>query len=219
MNKEGYKKVIRNITELFSGNLKGLKRQLERDMKAAAKEERFEQAKELRRQISALTHIRDVSLIKNESRISAGGGARIEAYDVAHTSGTETVGVMTVVSNGEAIKAAYRKFKIRSATNDDVAALSEMLERRLNHSEWPLPRVFAVDGGKGQMRAALRILKSAGIEVPVVGVVKNEFHRPERLIGDTGAIRAYERDILLANNEAHRFAINWHRNRRRRSMI
>lgn len=219
MSKEEYKKVIRNITELFSGNLKGLKRQLERDMKAEAKEEHFEKAKELRRQISALTHIRDVSLIKNESRISAGGGARIEAYDVAHTSGTETVGVMTVVNNGEAIKAAYRKFKIRSATNDDVAALSEMLERRLNHSEWPLPRVFAVDGGKGQMRAALRIFKKVGVEVPVVGVVKNEFHKPERLIGDTGAIRAYERDILLANNEAHRFAISWHRTRRRRAML
>jgi excinuclease ABC subunit C len=195
-------------------------------MKQAAESLRFEEASALRRQVNALEHIRDVSLIKDESRISSGGpstalraGGRIEAYDVAHTSGTETVGVMAVVSNGQAVKAAYRKFKIRTATNDDVAALSEMLERRLNHPEWPLPRVFAVDGGKGQMRAALRILKSAGVEVPVVGVVKNEFHKPERLIGDANAIRAYDRDILLANNEAHRFAITYHRDRRRRAML
>ena len=104
--------------------------------------------------------------------------------------------------------------EINTATNDDVAALSEMLNRRLDHAEWPLPRVFAVDGGKGQMRAAEKILKKAGIEIPVVGVVKNEFHKPERLIGDKNAIAAYERDILLANAEAHRFAINWHRQRR-----
>ena len=143
----------------------------------------------------------------------------MEAYDVAHTAGSETVGVMTVVDNGEAYKTAYRKFKINSVTNDDVGALTEMLERRLGHSEWPLPRVFAVDGGSGQMKAAIRILKKAGIEIPVVGVVKNEFHRPERLIGDARAIEAYERDILLANSEAHRYAIGWHRKRLQKGLF
>ncbi len=212
-SQEEYMHTIRHITELFQGNFKGLKRQLTKEMKEAADAEQFEKAARLRRQCAALEHIKDVSLIKNDV-ISAGGGARVEAYDVAHTGGTETVGVMTVVDNGEAYKAAYRKFKIQSVTNDDVAALTEMLERRLGHTEWPLPRVFAVDGGKGQMRAAERVLKKFGIEIPIVGVVKNEFHKPERLIGDARAIEAYERDILLANNEAHRFAITWHRKRR-----
>lgn len=213
-----YMQTVRHITELFSGNFQGLKRQLIKEMKEAAKREDFEKAGRLRRQCAALEHIKDVSLIKNE-RVSAGGGVRVEAYDVAHTGGSETVGVMTVVDNGQAYKSAYRKFKINSVTNDDVAALSEMLSRRLEHDEWPLPRVFAVDGGKGQMRAAERILKKAGIEVPVVGVVKNEFHKPERLIGDKRAIEAYERDILLANNEAHRFAIHWHRSRLKKSLF
>ncbi len=172
-----------------------------------------------RRQVTALEHIRDVSLLKNEHRVAPGGGVRIEAYDVAHTSGTETVAVMTVVSNGEKLSAAYRKFKIRSATNDDTAALREALERRLAHPEWPLPRVFVVDGGKGQMNAAQKVLKKAGIEVPLVGVVKNEFHKPERLIGNTQAIAAYERDILLANSEAHRFGISYHRKRLRKRMV
>ncbi len=218
LTKEEYAHTIKHITELFSGNFQGLKRQLTREMKEASKVQDYEKAETLRRQCDALSHIKDVSLIKNE-RISAGGGARVEAYDVAHTAGSETVGVMTVVDNGEVYKDAYRKFKINSVTNDDVGALTEMLERRLKHDEWPLPRVFAVDGGKGQMRAAERILKKLGIEIPVVGVVKNEFHKPERLIGDKKAIEAYERDILLANNEAHKFAINWHRKRLKNSLF
>lgn len=207
---------IKHICQLFSGNFKGLKRQLTREMKAAAKAEDFEKAEQLRRQCTALEHIRDVSLIKAESRVSSGGGARIEAYDVAHTSGAETVAVMTVVLNGEKYTEAYRMFKIRSVTNNDTAALKEALERRLNHPEWPLPRVFVIDGGKAQMNVARKVLKKIGISVPLVGVVKNEFHRPERLIGDERAIEAFERDILLANSEAHRFGINWHRRRRGR---
>ena len=222
MGEEEYAQTIRNIKDLFEGKFHGLKRRLASQMKAAAEAERYEEASQLRRQIHALEHIKDVSLIKDEYRYSGGGpstslraSARIEAYDVAHTAGAETVAVMTVVSNGEGVKAAYRKFKIQTATNDDVAALKEVLSRRLNHAEWPLPRVFVIDGGKGQMNAARGILKKAGIGVPVVGVVKNEFHKPERLIGDERAIQAYEKDILLANNEAHRFAIQWHRRRRR----
>lgn len=213
VSREEYGRTIKNICALFSGNFKGLKRSLTAQMRAAAEGERYEEAARLRRQIDALTHIKDVSLIKSE-RVSAGGGARIEAYDVAHTAGTETVAVMTVVDGGHKHPAAYRMFKIREDKNDDIAALIEAIERRLTHSEWPLPRVFAIDGGKAQMRAAEKVLARAGVMVPVVAVVKNEFHKPERLIGDGRAIEAYERDILLANSEAHRFAIAWHRKRR-----
>jgi excinuclease ABC subunit C len=213
MSKMEYVNTIRNIKDLFSGNFHGLKRRLTQEMKLYAEGERYEEAQARRRQIHALEHIRDVSLLKDEHRISPGGGARIEAFDVAHTSGTETVAVMTVVANGEPYKAAYRMFKIRTATNDDVASLKEALSRRLNHPEWPLPRVFVVDGGKGQMNGAKKVLQGVGIQVPLVGVVKNEFHKPERLLGDERAIEAYEKDILLANSEAHRFGIRFHRKR------
>lgn len=219
MGKTEYAQTIRYITELFSGKMGSLRRRLERDMKTAAKAEDFEKAEVLRRQVRALTHIRDVSLIKDEHRFSAGGAFRVEAFDVAHTGGDETVGVMTVVSGGEAQKNEYRKFKIRSATNNDVAALSEMLERRLGHPEWQLPRIIAVDGSTAQMRAAERILKNSGVAIPVIGVVKDEFHRPVRLAGDSRLIQAYEKDILLANSEAHRYGITWHRTRRRRAMV
>lgn len=219
MPKEDYAKTVRNICELFSGKFKGLKRRLASQMKAAAEGERFEEASYLRRQVNALTHIRDVSLIKADDAISAGGGARIEAFDVAHTGGSETVAVMTVVHSGQPYKDAYRKFTIRTATNNDVAALKETLERRLGHPEWPLPRVFVVDGAAAQLNAARKVLRAKGVEIPLVGVVKNEFHKPERLIGDRRAIEAFEKDILLANNEAHRFAITWHRRRRKAALL
>lgn len=225
ISKADYASTIRHITKLFKGNMMGLKRELAREMRAAAKAEQFEKAEELRRQIAALRHIRDVSLIKDEQMTSSGGprvlGAvtRIEAYDVAHTAGAETVGVMTVVQDGEPEKASYRKFKIRTAKNDDIAALKEVLTRRLSHDEWLLPRVFVVDGGAAQLRAATRVLEDSGVFVPIVGVVKNEFHKPERLIGDAKSIKAYEKDILLANGEAHRFAVQYHRKRSRASML
>jgi excinuclease ABC subunit C len=214
---------MRHIVQLFSGNMKGLKRQLGVEMNRASRAERFEEAAVLRKQISALDHIRDVSLIKPEKLAPLtsrqDSGFRIEAFDTAHTSGTETVAVMTVVCDGEADKSAYRKFKIKTATNDDVAALKEVLSRRLAHAEWELPKLFVVDGGVAQVRAAQSILKNVGIEIPVVGVVKNEAHKPERLIGDMRIIKTHERDILLANSEAHRFAIEWHRMRLRKRTL
>ncbi|MDO8522187.1 MAG: GIY-YIG nuclease family protein [bacterium] len=241
VNQKEYARIIRHIKTLFSGKVKTLKQTLEREMQAEAKAEAYEKAQELRRQISALEHIRDVSLIKDESNISprriclsansrelADGGLfnisgdpsaplsaniRIEAYDVAHTSGTETVAVMTVINNGEPEKESYRKFKIKTAKNDDVGALKEALSRRLAHNEWPFPRVFVVDGNIAQLRTATSVLKGAGIMIPVVAVVKNEFHKPERLIGDAKAIETCGKEILLANQEAHRFAVAYHRRR------
>lgn len=222
VNEREYARAIRNIRDLFSGRFHGLRQRLAREMRAHAGSERFEEAAALRRQIHALDHIRDVSLIKDDARFSTGGAsgaltaaARVEAYDVAHTGGSETVAVMAVVEDGKPLKSAYRKFRIRSATNDDPAALREALSRRLSHPEWPLPRVFAVDGGASQLRTAEKLLADAGLGVPIVGVVKNDRHKPERLIGDLRAIRTLEREILLANSEAHRFAISWHRKRLR----
>lgn len=219
ITKEEYAEAIRNIRDLFSGAFHGLRQRLAKEMRAAAKVEQFEKAAGLRRQISALDHIRDVALIKNEMRIASGGGVRIEAYDVAHTAGTETVAVMAVVNGGEAYKRAYRTFTIRTARNDDIAALREVISRRLSHSEWQLPRIIVVDGGKAHVRTVQQELVRAGIMLPVIGVVKDEFHRPRQLIGDEQIIVAHERDIVLANSEAHRFALSFHRKRLRKRNI
>lgn len=218
MSAREYAHALTNVVELFQGNFKGLKRRLAHEMKAAAEHEHFEEATRLRKQIYALEHIRDVSLIKGDVRVSSGGEFRIEAYDIAHTAGSETVGVMTVVVGNEAEKNEYRKFKVNEFTNNDVGALSEVLSRRLAHTEWQYPRLIVVDGSVAQMRAAQKVLEAAGVSIPIVGVVKDEHHKPLRLAGNAGLAKLHEKAILLANSEAHRYAISWHRLRQRRSL-
>jgi excinuclease ABC subunit C len=214
ISKKEYSQIIRHITLLFQGKKKELIKSLEREMKRAAKEENFEEATRLRGQVFALTHIQDISLIKDEYRkpkITL-GVTRIEAYDMAHLRGSANVGVMTVVEDGVAQKNDYRKFRIRSANpGDDIGALKEVLSRRLAHEEWPLPRLIAVDGSTAQINAAEKVLSEYSMTIPVVGVVKDEKHRPRDIRGDRELINGRERDILLANAEAHRFAIGYHR--------
>lgn len=212
-----YRRTIRHLILFFEGKKKTLLRELEREMKAYAKEEKFEEAAERRKQIFALTHIQDVSLIKEEFRNPDGGRSfRLEAYDVAHLMGGNMVGVMTVVEDGVAQKSEYRKFKIKTVhKSNDPAALREILSRRLGHDEWPMPKVIVVDGSTAQINAAENLLAEVGARIPVVGVVKDEKHRPKQIRGDRELITRREKDILLANSEAHRFAISYHRKKRR----
>ncbi|MCC7500302.1 UvrB/UvrC motif-containing protein [Candidatus Nomurabacteria bacterium] len=211
-----YKKTIRHIELLFEGKKKQVLASLQKDMKAAVKAEDFERAVELRRQAFALQHIHDVSLIKEEYKKGPVHN-RIEAYDIAHLAGSAVVGVMVVVEDGMAQKSEYRMFKIKSAKGgDDTGALREVLSRRLGHDEWPSPRIIAVDGSKAQINAAQKVLNEYGIQIPIVGVTKDERHRPRAIVGDRALIKDRERDILLANAEAHRFAITYHRKRSRK---
>lgn len=221
VGKAEYRRIIRHIVLLFQGKKKQLIKELGREMKAAAKGEAFEEAKRLRGQLFALQHIEDVSLIKDEYRqYGANKSVRIEAYDIAHLRGESAVGVMTVVEDGLANKNEYRKFRLRGAHNgDDPGALREILSRRLGHSEWPMPRIIAVDGAAPQINAARKVLDELGMSIPVVGVVKDEKHRPRELRGDAAAIRGREKDLLLANAEAHRFAIGYHRTRSRKGLL
>lgn len=216
ISKQEYRKTIRRIVLLFSGKKQTLLRQLERDVKQAARAEEFEEAQKLSRQLFALKHIQDISLIKDEYRSTSLATSRIEAYDVAHLGGSAVVGVMIVIEDGQQNKNAYRKFRIRAAAaGDDAGALREMLSRRLGHDEWPLPKLIVVDGATAQMNAAKKILHEYAIQIPVVGVVKDEKHRPREIKGERPHYEGKEKDILLANAEAHRFAITYHRTRLR----
>lgn len=222
VGKQEYRRTVQHIVLLFKGRKSQLIKTLEREMRAAAKDERFEEAQELHRQSYALQHIQDISLIKDEYRsvdLARSRSTRIEAYDIAHLRGSANVGVMTVVEDGEPNKSQYRKFRIKTAKGgDDAGALREVLSRRLGHDEWPLPRIIAVDGAAAQIHAAQRVLAEYGMAIPVVGVVKDEKHRPRDIRGDREMIKGRERDILLANSEAHRFAIGYHRKTSRREL-
>jgi excinuclease UvrABC nuclease subunit len=220
MDKKEYARSIRNVSLFLSGHVKKLRTTLERDMHQAAKEERFEDAGEARRQLFSLDHIQDVSLIK-EDRGEDIDSPRIEAYDTAHISGTNAIGVMTVIENGIPVKKDYRTFRIRGyggkSLNDDIASLKEILSRRLNHPEWPLPKAFVIDGGKTHKKAAEEVLTKLGVQIPVVAVVKDERHRPREVIGSLRA-GVKDADVVLANSEAHRFSLLNHRKARSRAM-
>lgn len=210
-----YKRLIRNIELFFEGKKSQLVKKLNTEMKKAAKNQEFESAEKIHKQIFALEHINDVSLISDEN-IRPNVDFRIESYDIAHMSGKNTVGVMVVMEDGELNKNEYRKFIIREAKEgDDYGALQEVLRRRLKHDEWTLPKLIVIDGGKAQKNVAEKTLKEFGYEIPVVSVVKDESHKPKDILGDKKWTEKYAADILKANNDTHRFAINFHKKRRR----
>lgn len=220
VSRKEYGKYIRHLRLFFEGKKKKLVKTLEREMKMYAKAEEFENAEKIKKRLFALTHIQDVALIRYEFRSPQSRSFRIEAYDIAHISGTHTVGVMTVVMAGEADKSQYRKFRIRTkAGGSDVAALKEVIARRFDHPEWVYPRLVVVDGGKAQKNAAERLLKTFGVEIPVVAVTKDEKHRPMKMLGERTLIAAHGPAILLANAEAHRFAVKYFREKQRRELL
>ncbi len=207
-----YKKTIRAIVDIFSAKKVTLIQRLSREMNAHAKKREFEEAGILKKKIFALQHIQDITLIKDDLRTPTTADFRVEGYDVAHISGASPRGVMTVVVNGERVQDEYRLFTIRHATaGDDYAALDEVLTRRAKHREWAYPQLVVIDGGKGHLNRAKKTLKDAGVMAEVVSVVKDEKHRPREVLGKSATALTHERDILLANSEAHRFAITKHR--------
>jgi excinuclease ABC subunit C len=219
--REEYVRNIRNIKLFLSGKKSKVLKGLKREMKKLAKEQKFEQANMVKRQIFALEHINDVSLIKEDNGFKEGASTyRIEAYDIAHMSGKNMVGVMTVVEDGRANKSEYRKFKIKTQSgSNDTGSLREVLERRLSHPEWRYPNLIVVDGSTAQINIAERVLREVGMMTPVVAVTKDERHRAREIKGDRELVSKHEGAIILANSEAHRFAIAFHKLRRGKSFL
>ncbi len=217
-----YRKNIRNLNLFFQGKKKQIIVSLKKDMKQAAAQKEFERAAAIRNQIFALQHINDVSLLTNEAKnynLST-KTYRVEAYDIAHMSGKNMVGVMTVISNGEKANQEYRKFIIRTQTNsNDTGALEEILSRRFRHTEWGMPDLVVTDGGEAQKRVAERILARYQLDIPVVSVVKDDHHKAREILGDDTFTKTHKQAILLANFEAHRFAITFHKKKRSKSFL
>lgn len=217
----GYMRTIRHLKLFFEGKKQKIITELEDDMYKAAKREAFEEANRLKKQIFALKHIEDVSLIKADRLLEERGIAtRVEAYDIAHLDGKDMVGVLVVVQNGESKKNEYRKFKIRTLKDaNDPAALKEVIGRRLAHTEWPLPGMIVVDGNEVQMAAARSVLHEHNLTIPVVAVVKDEHHKARAVLAPQALLTTYKFDILLANAEAHRFAIQYFRTTARKRFV
>jgi excinuclease ABC subunit C len=217
-----YKKNIQHIKLFFQGKKKKILSELEKEMFLSAKKEEFERAGDIKKQIFALKHLNDIALIKDDDVSLKVGGEnfRIEAYDIAHMSGKNMVGVMTVVVNNEAIPREYKKFIIRTQENsNDTGALEEILSRRFRHLEWGLPQLVVVDGGIAQMNVIKQVLDRYQLTIPIVSVLKDQHHKPKDILGDSIMSKKYRKSILLANSEAHRFAIAFHKQKRKDSFL
>lgn len=242
-NHSSYRQSIQNIMLFLEGKNKTLLVRLEREMKKAARKERFEEAAQLKKQIESLKYVTS-SFIKPEEYLKHPSlyedlvterlndlksvlelkkiPQRIEAYDISNISGKEATGSMIVFSNGEPDKSEYRKFKIRfKSTPDDVFMIKEILIRRLKN-KWPLPNLILVDGGRGQLNAVLSVLSQNSLNLPVVGLAKREEElylpdksSPLKLPATSPALQF----LRYIRDEAHRFAITYHKKLRRRTSL
>lgn len=156
---------------------------------------------------------------------------RMEAYDISNTAGSDPVASMTVFQNGKPLKSAYKKYKIKTAVGgDDYGAMAEVLGRRLDRALagdehfLPLPDLFLIDGGAGQASVALEQLQQRGVHIPLFGMVKDDHHRTRALVTAEGqefgisATPAVFALIGRIQEETHRYAIEFHRDRRSKRM-
>ncbi len=223
INKKQYRQNIRNLRLFLQGKRDKLVKGLKKDMQKAATSLYFEEAGRLKRQLFALGHIQDVALISRDDIDIEREGVRIEGYDISNISGTNPVGSMVVSVGGRLAKNEYRKFKIHTIfQSDDVGMMKEMLSRRFTHTSptggWPLPVLVLVDGGKGQVNVARSVIAEAGLRIPVVGIVKGPTRKKNEFVGRIPEGIKKEALIQL-RDEAHRFAIRYHREVRAKAFI
>jgi len=250
-----YRANLRQLIRYLKGGRKEIAKEIETKMKSSAREKDFEAAAIYRNQLRTLKSLnhqivfsdrefmdlsKDAGLAELTELLSLKSVPRkIEGFDISHMSGTDTVASMVVFSNGIPDKAAYRKFKMRVAGNDDFAHMHEVISRRMsekNVKQWPLPQLLLIDGGKGQLGSAMKALEERSIKLPAVGLAKQSEQivvardNPETKLnhGFAKKIRATieESDnFYLVNvphdshlvkllqrirDESHRFAVSYH---------
>ena len=168
---------------------------------------------------------------------------RMEAYDISNINGFETVGSMVVYEKGKPCRSDYRRFRLRTVAGpDDYASMREVLTRRFTHgmeereqnrqknlgeeygSFTRFPDLILMDGGRGQVNIALQVLDELGLEIPVCGMVKDDYHRTRGLYYNNVEIPIDThsegfRLITRIQDEAHRFAIEYHRSLRSKEQV
>ena len=253
---ENYRANLRKLMSVIEGKRKTVERELEKEMKAYSKVSDFEKAAKIRNQIFALRNLtrqvifsdkefldisKDhalnelVSLLKIEKF-----PRRIEGYDISHMQGTNVVASMVVFTNGVSNKAEYRKFKTKKEHNNDFYNMNETIKRRLsikNVKSWGKPDLVIIDGGKGQLDAAIKARNEMGFsKIPFIGLAKREeqivISRPSSNVGldeatlhTLGGFTTETKDFTLINiphntnlikllqrvrDESHRFAVTYH---------
>jgi excinuclease ABC subunit C len=191
---EEYRANLRKLIAIIEGKRKRIVRELERDMKRHAKVHEYEAAAKTRNQIFLLESLHKQVVFSDKEFLDISkdhalnqlidilglpkSPARIEGYDISHMSGTNVVASMVVFTNGVSNKAEYRKFKTKIDHNNDFYNMHETLSRRLsekNLKAWGKPNLVVIDGGKGQLDAAIRARDERGCAtIPFIGLAKRE---------------------------------------------
>lgn len=250
-----YRANLRKLMQFLRGERMKLLEKMEKDMQQAAANQDFEAAVQIRNQYYAVKALSkqivfsdrefmDISKDRGLQGLAELLGLpepprRIEGYDISHMQGTDNVASMVVFVNGLPDKAAYRKFKMRIPGNNDFAHMHEVITRRSsekNVKAWGLPDLFLIDGGKGQLGAAIKARDELGISRPMIGLAKREEEIVVHLeksqvqvsklqLHTKNAITSESEDFLMillpknsdivkllqrVRDESHRFAVSYH---------
>lgn len=252
---EDYRANLRKLIAVIEGKRKNIERELEKEMKQASKQSDFELAAKLRNQLFALQRLNQQVIFSDKefADISKDHALselvellslpeypkRIEGYDISHMSGTDVVASMVVFTNGVSNKGEYRKFKTKINHNNDFYNMNETIKRRLNerNQKWGKPDLVLIDGGKGQLDAAIQARDEMGYSaLPFIGLAKRE----EQIViakdrsnvtlntlslQKLGGFMSETDDFILVNvphsanvvkllqrihDESHRFAVSYH---------
>ncbi len=255
-NLEDYRANLRKLIAVIQGRRKTIVKELERDMKRASKASAFEKAAKLRNQLFALQGLDKQVIFSDKEFLDISKDhalnelvnllsieafpRRIEGYDISHQQGSDVVASMVVFTNGVSDKAEYRKFKTRINQNDDFYNMNETLKRRLserNRKAWGVPNLVLIDGGKGQLDAAIQARDEQGCtRIPFIGLAKREeqiaIHKTKSgvtlnklSLNKLGGFASESDDFILVNvphntnlvkllqrirDESHRFAVSYH---------
>jgi excinuclease ABC subunit C len=253
---DDYRGNLRKLMAIIQGKRKTIERELERDMKRASKAKDFEAATKFRNQLFALRGLNQQVIFSDKEFLDISKDhalnelvnmlsieafpQRIEGYDISHMQGSDVVASMVVFTNGVSNKAEYRKFKTKIDHNNDFYNMHETLTRRLsekNRKAWGLPDLVLIDGGKGQLDAAIRARDEQGCgKIPFIGLAKREEQIVVRnlksnvtlntlSIQKLGGFTTESEDFTLINlprntnlvkllqrirDESHRFAVSYH---------
>lgn len=253
---EDYRANLRKLIAIIEGRRKTIERELERDMKRAAKAKDFEAATKFRNQLFALRGLNQQVIFSDKEFLDISKDhalnelvnvlsmkafpKRIEGYDISHMQGSDVVASMVVFTNGVSNKAEYRKFKTKIDHNNDFYNMNETLKRRLsekNRKAWGVPDLVLIDGGKGQLDAAIHARDEQGCgKIPFIGLAKREeqiviHNKGSNVTLNTlsvqklGGFVTESEDFTLVNlphntnlvkllqrirDESHRFAVSYH---------
>lgn len=232
---EEYKKIIKQIILFFKGKHKKLFLDIKKQMQEAVESQQFEKAALMRDRIYNLEHLEKMiifgkiesldlkseqALLQLKKKLALGEiPHRIECYDISNIAGKEASGSMVVFIDGIPLKQEYRKFKIKEVSGiDDYAMMSEVLKRRFRrHKEAhkiALPDLVIVDGGKGQLATACKVLAEYNLNIPIISLAKRneEIFIPGKKNSLVFPKNSQVFSLLQRiRDEAHRFAIIYHR--------